>query len=46
MLFLEDFLKLFNPADAALAEIDLEVAGKLPLDKIFYQLHNLFKSLH
>ena len=46
MLFLENFLKFFNPADAALAEIDLEVAGKLPLDKIFNQFHNLFKSLH
>ena len=46
MLFLEDFLKLFNPADAALAEIDLEVAGKLPLHEVFQQFYHLFKSLH
>jgi hypothetical protein len=46
MLFLENFLKFFNSADAALAEIDLEVARELPLHEFFQQFHNLFKSLH
>jgi hypothetical protein len=45
-LFPQNFLELFNPADAALAEIDLDVAGELSLDEIFHQFQYFFQSLH
>ena len=36
---LEDLLELLDPADASLAEVDLDVAGELLVDHILQYLH-------